>query len=152
MRQLERLYSVWLKIMALPDLVDNCLTFAMLFGHRPITPLRSSRMPGLQRDIDNFLDLVCRELRFASAACIHFIKTVQSITTEALPPQSNRFKIDLYTLGDIFMLLTFLWRQYYPTALSNLLHCGVLLGLTQRSNSYWSNSLMVTFIFRLDMN
>src|SRR4030042_1101447 len=67
-RQLERLYSVRLKTVTLPDAVDRCLAYAMLFGHRPTTPMGGSRRPGLQSGVDNVLNLVCRELRFPSAA------------------------------------------------------------------------------------
>src|SRR3972149_10278487 len=120
-RQLERLYSVRLKTMTLPTPVDRCLAYAMLFGHRPTTPMGGSLRPGLQCGVDNFLNLVYRELRFASTTCRYFPKTVRPLPTEALPPQSNRFRVDLHALGDILVLLVFRCRQYYPTPLCNLL-------------------------------
>ena len=111
--------------MTLPDPVDRCLAYAMLFGYRPTTPMGGSCGPGLQRGVDNFLNLVCRDLRFASAACRHLPKAVWPLTTEALPPQGNRFRIDLHALGDILVLLTFGCCQYYPAPLRNLLRCAV---------------------------
>jgi hypothetical protein len=110
-----------LKTMTLPDPVDGCLAYAMRFGHCPTTPLGGSSRPSLHCSVDNFLNLACRQLRFPSTACRHFPETVRSLSTEALPPQSNRFRIDLHALGNILVSLTFHCRQYYATALRNLL-------------------------------
>src|SRR5271157_231819 len=120
-RQFERLDSMRLKTMTLPDPVDGCLAYTMGFGHCPTTPMGGSSRPALQGGVDNFFNLACRKSRFASAACRHFPETVRSFSTEALSPQSNRFRIDLHALGNILVSLTFRCRQYYATALRNLL-------------------------------
>ena len=75
----------------------------------------------MQCGVDYFFNLVGRKLRFASTACRHFPKTIRSLMAEALPPQRNRFKINLHALGDILVWLSLRCRQYYPTALCNLL-------------------------------
>src|SRR4030042_1128339 len=52
-------------------------------------------------------------------------RTVRPLPTEALPPQSNRLRIDLHALGNILVLLTFRCRQYYPAPLRNRLRRSV---------------------------
>jgi len=98
--QFECFCPVWLKAMTLPDPINRCLTYAMLFGHRTTTPVRCSQRLGLQCSMDNVLDLICRYLWLSPTTWRHFPKAVRSLLREALPPQSNCFHINLHILSN----------------------------------------------------
>src|SRR5512139_449795 len=106
-RQLERLCSVWLKTMALPDPAYCCFADTLFFSHRATTPVGCPRRPTLKGGMDDLLNLICRKLRFPSTSCRHFPKTLWPFFKEALSPQRNRFWVNLHALGDILILSTF---------------------------------------------
>ena len=148
-RQFERLDSVRLKTMTLPDPVDRCLAHAMLSAI--VRQLQWVAPAGLVCSvaliISSILSAVNCGLRPRPAATSQ--RQSGPSLTEALPPQSNRLIVDLHALGDILVLLTFRCRQYYPTALCNLLRRAV--GAHPALQLLSSDSVRVTGIARRDM-
>jgi len=105
-RQLERFGPMWLKTVALPDR----LTVALL------TPCCSAIVRQLQwvapagrlrRVVLMIPSTLSAESRGFRPRPVPLPKTVRPFFEEALPPQGDRFTINLHILGDLFIFLTF---------------------------------------------